>query len=32
MMTNGHDFDGKPRPAGARPDLGAFEYMPPTAP
>lgn len=31
-LTNSHDFDGRLRPAGARPDLGAFEYGPPAGP
>jgi hypothetical protein len=27
-ISNGHDHDGRPRPAGGRPDIGAFEYGP----
>ncbi|MBX3156387.1 MAG: hypothetical protein KF773_10340 [Deltaproteobacteria bacterium] len=28
MLTTDHDFDGTPRPQGAKPDLGAFELAP----
>ncbi|MEO7731418.1 MAG: choice-of-anchor Q domain-containing protein [Kofleriaceae bacterium] len=28
QMPNTHDYDGNPRPQGARSDMGAFEYRP----